>query len=152
MKNLFIILLLLPAICIAQDWRQPVFSNENSTISVSMGVGFDFAATKVLGTINAAYERNNIRLEGELSPSITRASASNSFIGLKIGYDIAKIFTPSVGYYHNLVSTDNKELNKNYFGYSAKLIIPVSPQSGVFLNGLYINKSMQFTVGAHCVL
>lgn len=102
MKKYFLLFIaLLPFACFAQ-------------FSAGFGLGYDFKSSKALFTMNTAYELEHIKLEGELTPTLSRSVDANNFMGFKIGYDIANFITPSVGYYYGLVSTDNKELN----GYS----------------------------------
>lgn len=139
MKKLLFVLSLFPLISMSQ-------------FTVGFGAGYNLSGKKPLLDISTGLEIKNVRVEGQMAPSITRATDANSFFGLKIGYDIADFFTPSIGYYHNIVSTDNKELNKNYLGYSAQIVVPVNERGGIFINGMMVHKQCLVTIGAHCIL
>lgn len=137
-KYLLLFIALLPFACFAQ-------------FSAGFGLGYDFKSSKALFTMNTAYELEHIKLEGELTPALSRSVDANNFMGFKIGYDIANFITPSVGYYYGLVSTDNKELNGYYVGYSVKVVHQLNDHGGLFFNAMLINKQCQLTAGLHCI-
>lgn len=123
----------------------------SAQVIADSGMGYDISTNKGLIELSAGYELKNIRIEGQMTPTITRDSKSVNFFGAKIGYDIDNFFTPSVGYYYNLVNTDNGEFNKNYVGYSAKVVMTVHENGGLFINGMLIDKQCLVTAGFHFI-
>lgn len=140
-KISFLLVALIPLVPLAQP-------------SAGGGIGYDFASGKAIVDIYAGYVAHNVTAEAEMLPTLKRnitecSPEVHNYLGLKIGYKIAQIITPSVGYYYNLVSTNDKELNSAHVGYSTRVIIPVSENGGVYLNAMWINKSCLATAGLY---
>ena len=138
MKKFIILLFLFPAICQAQ----PV---------VDWGYGFDLQTGKPVMKLAAGYEANNIQAQAVMSASLSRSVNTNNYFGIKAGYDIAGII-PSVGYYYDLRNGDDKSVNQYYPGISLKGVLPINERGGIYLDGMYINKSFEITAGFHIVL
>lgn len=137
MKKLLFICLLIPTIAFAQ-------------VHISMGGGYDVATSKPLGKLVVGTNIHNFVLDGEMNFSITRESYVNNYFTVKAGYEVHN-FIASIGIYHNYVSSDNKELNHNYAGYSLTKIIPICDDGrALFGSVLYTEMGFQITAGIYC--
>ena len=132
---IFILLLSLPAFA-------------QSQIFVDFAGGVETSKIYPVGHISAGYEHNNIVIEAVEQFTITRAVNSSNYLGLKVGYNVHN-FVPAVGYYYNYRNADNKEQNHGAAGYSLKYILILGEIGGPYAEALYIEKSVQFTVGFH---
>lgn len=122
-------------------------------LSTDWGIGYDIGTNKTIATISAGVEIQRVLIEGQLTPSISRTISVNNYFGVKAGYDIAGIITPSFGYYYNYRSAEKKEMNYGSIGYSLKLVLPLTDNnSGIFFNGLLVCNEVQITAGIHAVL
>lgn len=136
MKKLFIILSFLPLASMAQ-------------LRMGMGAGYDASNHKCIGNINFNYTAtNNAVIEAVMQPSLTRHINAANYFGMKAGYSFHNII-PSIGYYYNYSSADDKGMNKWVgVGYSLKYMKDIQ-RGGVFAEGDYINKTIQVITGVY---
>lgn len=132
---IFLLLLSLPAFAQSQ-----IFAN--------FGAGIETSKSYPVARISAGYEHNKVVIEAVEQFTITRAVNSSNYLGMKAGYNIHN-FVPAVGYYYNYRNADNKEQNHGAAGYSLKYILILGEIGGPYAEALYIEKSVQFTVGFH---
>jgi hypothetical protein len=136
MKNLLIILLLLPLVTHAQ-------------LNVTLGAGTDFKNS--VANMGLGYETNNMIMEASISPSITRNVNTHNYMGIAAGYHVGP-FIPAIGYYYDHVSSDKTDLNKYYVGYSIKAVKEINDNGGVYLSGMYINNQTLLTGGVIIII
>lgn len=127
-------------------------ANCNAQPTIDWGYGFDLQSSKPVMNLSAGYEAHNVQVQAVMSPCLSRSINANNYFGIKAGYDIAGHIIPSVGYYYNLHSDDNKSLNQYYPGVSLKGVLPINERGGIYLDGMYIHKSFEVTAGFHIVL
>jgi hypothetical protein len=152
MKNLlFVALLTFVTLSLSKGLQaQPHFD---------MGAGYDLMNHHTIGTIAAGYTVNQVMIEGQMKPSITRAAPSNNYFGGRVGItfpmnnevegNYGATITPCIGYYYNLRSGDDKSLNYSAPGYSIKYCVPINVNGGLYADAMYIEKSVQLSVGFH---
>jgi len=137
MKNLLFVLLLSPLISMAQPYAE-------------MGSGIETVHHRPLMKISAGYELNKVSVEAVEQVTITRATNSNNYFGLKTGYNIHN-FIPGVGYYYNYRTADDKTQNHATPGFSLKYVLDLNDRGGVYAEGNYVEKSFQVTFGFHAI-
>lgn len=100
--------------------------------------------------ISFGYELHKVVTEFVYQPTISKVvNEPTMFIGLKTGYNY-KGFVPMVGYYYAHVNADDKSKNKwAGVGYSLKYVYVLGDAGGLFLEGLYLNKSYHLIAGFH---
>lgn len=91
---------------------------------------------------------NSIVVETVLQAGITRTKNVGAYFGFKGGYNFGNI-VPAVGFYYGYLDADNTDKNAGHVGYSLRYQKFVNEQAGLFVEGLYINKTAQLTAGIH---
>lgn len=141
MKKLSLLLIaLIPLITFSQ-----VFS--------SLSAGYDTKGTSI-GAWAIGYNKGLINLQGEIRPSLTRKVEMNNLLGFRLSFNVVNpedegvSILPGVGYYYNHVSSDKRNLNKWQLGYTLKTGVDISEGgNSVFIEGMYIDKSVQISLG-----
>lgn len=146
MKKLFFLLLLLPCLSFAQ-------------LNAGIAAGYDTHGRAMATGYMGATIWQIVEVTGEIRPSLTRSAFSHNYMGGKIGMhiinpdDAGLSIIPAVGYYYDLKSQDKTNLNKYYWAASIKTVLQLTDGgNGAFLEGMYINKSAQFTIGINVTL
>lgn len=117
-----------------------------------LALGYD-THNKLLGAWNIGYEKDIVVMDAEIRPNLTRNLPINNYCGFKLGLNLINpdedglSIIPGLGYYYDFRSMDKTKTNAYYFGYSLKSIIQVTNDGGLFIEGMYINKSAQITIG-----
>lgn len=130
-KKIILIFLCLPAVA-------------NAQMTFNMGAGTDFK--NALAHISAGYQYNELLVEAVEQPTITRKANSNNYFGIKACYNF-RGFIPAIGYYYNYKSSNNKEQNHSVPGISLKYLLILNTNGGLYIEGMYIEKSFQLTAG-----
>lgn len=147
MKQITVILiLLLPCISFAQ-------------LNTGIAAGYDTHGRAIANWYVGATISKIIEVTGEIRPSLTRSVFAHNYIGSKIGLNLTSPdhaglrIIPAIGYYYDLKSQDKTNLNKYYWAASLKTVMQINDSgNGLFLEGLYIGKSAQITVGINVTL
>lgn len=141
MKQLLLILLvgLIPIVSFSQ-------------FHIGGGLGYDTHTAKPIANLNMGIEASIVVLDAEIRPSMSRNLPLHNYMGGKFGINIVHkedniSLIPAIGYYYDDMSSDNKTLNKSYIGYSLKSVYMITETGGVHLETLYINNSLQITIG-----
>ena len=126
----------------------------NAQLFTDLGVGAAYQVNEMpkkylpMFKLSVGYEFSNIVIEAIEQVAITRQANSPNYFGLKIGYHFNG-FVPSAGYLYNYSNSDNPENNGWYTGVALKYQLQVNDNGGLYVEGLYINKSAMLTVGIH---
>lgn len=124
-----------------------------SQISIDMGAGYNAMAQTSLMQLQVQGEKNNVVMGFKLDFSLTRKINSPNYYGPHIGYDIAGSgLIASVGGYSNYASADDK--SKNGFvglGYTLRYNYNIGEQGGLFIETMYVDKSVLASAGFHVV-
>lgn len=146
MKKIIIILLLLPCISFAQ-------------LNAGIAAGYDTHGHGIATGYIGATIGQIVEVTGEIRPSLTRSVFAHNYIGGKIGMHIVNpndaglSIIPAIGYYYDLKSQDKTSLNKYYWAPSLRTGMQMNDSgNGFFIEGMYIAKSAQFTIGINVVL
>ena len=104
--------------------------------------------------LNFGYEYHQLQIDGEIRPAFTRAVDAHNYVGGMISLNlIDSYFTNAyllagAGYYYDLLNDGNKQqMNRFYLAASLKAGWYVKNTAPVFLQVMYINHSMQFSLG-----
>lgn len=127
-----------------------------SQVNMGMAAGYDTHG-RCIAVLSAGYSKSFITFQGELRPSLTRSRFQHTYAGFRAGINFIRPeyndFTVSMGggFFHDLRSMDFKEQNKNYAGTFVKGIQMFNDRGGVMVDLLYINNSLQATIGIHYI-
>lgn len=143
MKKLFILLIaFIPIISFSQ-------------VNTGMALGYDTHGRAVAALSVGATIGKILEIQGEVRPSLSRSAFAHNYIGGRIGLNLINSdldglsIIPGAGYFYDLKSQDKPDLNKYYWGAFLKSIIMVTENGGLFVDAMYINKSVQASIGIH---
>jgi hypothetical protein len=123
-----------------------------SQLNAGFGLGYDTHG-RAVSQLGLGYETRILHFNAEIRPSLSRNVASHNYIGLGLSANLAAPnsefqLLPGIGYYYDDKSHDDKTLNKNFIAYSLKAVKLVENGNGFYLQTIFINKSLQITLGA----
>ena len=124
-----------------------------SQISIDMGAGYNAVAQTPFMQLQVQGEKNNAVMGFKLDFSLTKKTNSPNYYGFHIGYDIAGSgLIASVGAYSNYASADDKSQNGFVgLGYTLRYNYNIGEQGGLFIETMYVDKSVLASAGFHVV-
>lgn len=122
----------------------------SAQLKADIGLGLNYnSELHPMARMSFGYELNKVNVETVFQPSITREINPDAYSGIKAGYNFSNLI-PMIGYYYDYRSADNKDENKwSGIGYSLKYVYRLGHRGGLFVEGLYLNKSTQLIAGFH---
>lgn len=110
----------------------------------------------IVYNLGFGYDVGRLQFTGEIRPSFTRDADTHNYLGFKGGIGLfnqsdadilSKQLYAEVGYYYDKVNSEKIELNKWHYAAGIKYVTMITDQGGLTGELLYINKSVQGTIG-----
>jgi len=121
-------------------------SSAKAQAKTDIGLGMNYnKELRPMAKISVSYELNKVNIETVFQPTISRQANPDTYFGVKAGYNIHNLI-PMIGYYYDYRSAENEWAG---VGYSLKYVYLLGEQGGLFMEGLYVNKSTQLIAGFH---
>lgn len=132
-------------------------NNSKSQINSGLFLGYDTHG-RMISTWSIGYEKSIFNFQGEIRPSLSRNVAAHNYIGFRFSLNLENpdgeemtglSVLPGIFYGYDLKSQDKVYLNKWFFAPTLKTIIMITDNGGLSFDGMYINKSVQISMGIH---